>query len=94
MANAGLVIFSAMLAVFWLIASSLLANLFRDACEIGVSDNRCETSEDDFIAVPVVGFANMVLWVSTSKIVACIINVTSSDNRWFDITGVVNKDTT
>ena len=68
MANAGLVIFSAMLAVFWLIASSLLANLFRDACEIGVSDNRCETSEDDFIAVPVVGFANMVLWVSTSKL--------------------------
>jgi len=63
LANAGLVIFSTMLAVFWLITSSLLANLFRDACEIGVSDNRCISEEDDFIAVPVVGFVIMVLWV-------------------------------
>jgi len=62
------------MAVFWLISSALLADLYRDYCE--ELDDRgieCDDTDERFIATPILGFVTMVGWVSVEQhqLMAC-----------------------
>jgi len=59
------------MAVYWLISSALLADLYRDYCDelddrsqdLGI-DLECTDTDERFIATPVLGFVCLVGWVS------------------------------
>jgi len=59
------------MAVFWLISSALLADLYRDYCEeLDDADRECNDTDERFIATPVLGFVAMVGWVSVKQIIS------------------------
>ena len=58
-------ILGAVMAVYWLITSALLANLYSRFCdnrEDGGED--CNENDERFILLPVFGFVCMCAWVS------------------------------
>ena len=51
---------AAVLAIYWLITSALLADLYNRYCETGID---CNETEEKFIVLPVFGFVCMGAWV-------------------------------
>ena len=59
------------MAVYWLISSALLADLYRDYCdELDDRDFECTDTDERFIATPVLGFVCLVGWVSVKYIMS------------------------
>ena len=52
------------LAIFWLITSALLANLYSRYCDEDDTGNDCGDTEEKFIVLPVFGYICMAAWVS------------------------------
>jgi len=52
--------FSVALAVYWLISAALLANLYVRYCD----ELDCDSTDEKFILLPVMGFLAMAAWVS------------------------------
>jgi len=54
------------MAVYWLISSALLADLYRDYCDkLEERDTECDDTDRRFIATPVMGVITLIGWVST-----------------------------
>ena len=53
------------MCVFWLVTSSLLANLYREFCDIDDLEEptECDDINQRFIATPVLGFICFAGWV-------------------------------
>ena len=58
-----------MMIVFWIVTSSLLANLYREFCDNLRNDQECNEIDERFIATPVLGFFCFVAWVSSLQLV-------------------------
>jgi len=52
------------LAVYWLIASALLADLYRRYCGEDDGGFDCGNTEEKFFVLPLFGFICMAAWVS------------------------------
>jgi len=57
-------IWAAALAIYWLITSALLADLYSRYCDEDETGIKCEDDEKKFIVLPVFGFICMSAWVS------------------------------
>ena len=53
-------LWATIMAVYYLITSALIANLFNRYCDNG----DCDDDEDKFAVFPVLGFIIMITWVS------------------------------
>ena len=59
-------LWAAVLAVYWLITSALLANLYERYCDRRLEDvgSECGDNDEKFVVLPIFGFVCMGAWVS------------------------------
>ena len=74
-ASGNALFWSALLAIYWLISSSLVANLYVRYC--GNDQNVCTREVNRFIILPIMGYLSMLAWVSfnTSATIAAVYNM-------------------
>ena len=55
---------SALMCVFWIITSGLLARLYNEFCDnLADPDAECDERDEKFIVTPVLGFFCFIGWV-------------------------------
>ena len=58
-------IWAVVLAIYWVIISSMLANLYQRYCDdLEDRGGECDDDDEKFITLPVIGFLCMGAWVS------------------------------
>ena len=61
-------IWAVVLAIYWLITNSMMANLYQRYCDHLEDDNNdnteCDDDDEKFVTLPVIGFICMGAWVS------------------------------
>ena len=64
-----------MMAVYYLITSSLIANLYTRYCDnLDELGGECDEDDDKFSIFPVFGFFIMVAWVSISAFMYMLVH--------------------
>ena len=67
LANLFGMLWAIIMAVYYLITSALIANLYNRYCD----DGDCDADESKFTVFPVLGFIIMITWVSSYVLACC-----------------------